>query len=67
MDRFLGHAEQNESHAGLLCPSVSSEVAEPYPCTEYHSHGINRVLLFEGGYCKISNALLSRPRVGKLL
>lgn len=27
---------------------------------------INRVL-FEGGYCKISNALLSRPRVSKLL
>lgn len=45
VDRFLGRAGQRESCAGLPCPSVSSEVAEPYPRTEYNSHGIDSSFL----------------------
>ena len=30
---------RTETHVQVCC-----EVAEPYPCTEYNSHGINRVL-----------------------
>lgn len=36
------NAEQNESLVDLLSPSLSPEIEESCPCTEYNSCGINR-------------------------